>query len=75
MTDPVRRALRTFVQTLIGTVITSGVLSAAEESGVVDWSSFKKVGVSALAAAVVALLSFTQNALEDREAIPKLLGK
>ena len=73
MTDALRRAIRTFCQTFIGTVIASGVLSAASENGVVDWSAFKKVGVSALAAAFVAVLSWAQNALEDHDAIPKLL--
>lgn len=73
MPDALRRAVRTFVQTLVGTLITSGVLSAAQETGVVDWSALKKVGVSALAAAIVAVLTWAQNALEDTTTVPALL--
>ena len=73
MTDPVRRALRTFVQAFLGSVLTSGVLSAASETGVVDWSALKKAGIAALAGAVVALLTFAQNVLEDSTRFPAIL--
>jgi hypothetical protein len=73
MSDAVRRSLRTFVQAFLGSIITSGVLSATQESGVVDWSALKKVAVSALAAAVIALLTFVQNSLEDHTTVPALL--
>ena len=73
MSDAVKRAVRTFGQTLVGTVITSGILSATAETGVVDWPAIKKVAVSAFVAAVVAVLSWAQNALEDRSAIPTLM--
>lgn len=73
MPDALRRAVRTFVQTFIGTIITSGILSTASETGVVDWSAAKKITVSALAAAVVAVLTWTQNFLEDTTTLPALL--
>jgi ABC-type multidrug transport system fused ATPase/permease subunit len=73
MTDALRRAIRTFVQTFLGVVISSGILSAAATDGVVDWSGAKKVAVSAMSAAVVAVLTFVQNALEDGGQIPAIL--
>lgn len=73
MPDALRRAVRTFVQTLTGTIIASGILSATAETGVVDWSALKKVGVSAFAAGVVAVLTFAQNFLEDNTTVPALL--
>ena len=73
MTDALRRALRTFFQTLVGTIITSGILSSTSETGVVDWSGLKKVGVSALAAGIVAVLTWAQNALEDHTTVPAFL--
>lgn len=75
MSDSLRRALRTFVQAFLGSVITSGVLSAASENGVVDWSAAKKAGVAALAAAVVAVITFVQNWLEDNTKAPALLKR
>lgn len=75
MSDALRRACRTFIQSFLGSVLTSGVLSAIETDGVVDYSVLQKVGVSALAAGLIAFLSFMQNALEDSPtvALPALL--
>lgn len=73
MTDALRRAIRTFVQTFLGSIATSGVLSAAATEGVVDWSVLKKVLMAAVASGAVALVSFVQNALEDKGTIPALL--
>lgn len=73
MNDAIRRAIRTFVQVFIGTVLASGVFSAFATEGVVDWSALKKVGVSAICSAFVALLTYVQNALEDSGAIPSVL--
>lgn len=73
MTDPIRRALRTFVQAFLGSLITSGVLSAASADGVVDWSAVKKAGIAALAAAIVAVFTFVQNWLEDSVGLPAIL--
>lgn len=73
MSDAIQRAVRTFFQAFIGVLIASGILSAVEETGVVDWSNLKKVGLSALVAGVVAIVSYIQNALEDVEVIPTFL--
>lgn len=73
MSDAIRRAVRTFFQSFIGVLISSGILSAIGEAGVVDWSALKKVGVSALGAGIVAVLTFVQNWLEDDGAVPALL--
>lgn len=70
MTDPIRRALRTFVQAFLGSLITSGVLSAVAADGVVDWSAVQKAAVAALAAAAVAVVTLVQNLLEDHGALP-----
>lgn len=73
MSDAVRRAIRTFFQTFVGVLISSGILSAMTEAGVVDWSALKKVVISAGAAAVVAVVTYIQNALEDSGTVPALL--
>ena len=73
MSDAIRRAVRTFVQAFLGALLTSGVFSAIQEDAVVDWSALKKVGISAAAAGIIALLSFVQNALEDHTNMPALL--
>ena len=73
MSDAIRRAVRTFLQSFIGVLVSTGILSAIGESGVVDWSGLKKAGLSALGAGVVALLTFIQNALEDEGAVPAIL--
>jgi hypothetical protein len=73
MPDALRRALRTFVQAFLGSIITSGILSTTETVGVVDWSALKKVAVSAVAAAVIALITWAQNYLEDTTTVPALL--
>lgn len=73
MPDSLRRAIRTFIQAFLGAIISSGVLSAINESGVVDWSVLKKVLMSAAAAGVIALITFSINFLEDAGAIPSVL--
>lgn len=65
MSDPVRRALRTFFQGFLGSVISSGILSSVAVDGVVDASVAQKGLVSALAAGSIALVSYIHNALED----------
>lgn len=73
MTDALRRAIRTFVQAFLGSIISSGVLSSIASDGVVDLSGIQKVGAAALAAGLIALVSWAQNALEDGGQIPALL--
>jgi hypothetical protein len=73
MTDALRRAIRTFIQAFLGSIISSGVLSAVATTGAVDLSNLQKVGAAGLAAGLIALVSFAQNALEDGGQIPALL--
>lgn len=72
MTDALRRALRTFIQAFVGAILASGILSVIATSGVVDWSAVEKVLVSAFSAAVVAVLAWLQNVLEDHDVIPAI---
>lgn len=73
MTDPVRRAIRTWVQSFFGAFLGTGVLSMISAEGVVDWSVLVKAVVSAFAASLIALITLVMNLLEDHNAIPKLL--
>lgn len=73
MTDPVRRAIRGWLQTFLGSLITSGVLSSFEAEGVVDWAILKKALISAIVAGVVAVITLVQNLLEDTTSFPALL--
>jgi hypothetical protein len=72
LTDAQRRALRTALQSLIATLISTGVLSSVGTSGVVDWSVIHKTVVSIFAAVITAGLAFGQNLLENRTAFPEL---
>lgn len=62
MNDTFVRTIRTFFQTFLGTLITSGALSVA---GPLNLNALETAGESALAAAVVASLTFLHNWLED----------
>lgn len=73
--DSFRRAVRTFFQAFVGVLLSSGILSAMSETAIVDWSALKKVGISALVAGVVALITWVQNFLEDKAVIPVVLPK
>jgi len=75
MSDAGRRALRTFIQSFLGVLLTSGILSAITTTGVVDWTVLKKVFLSGIAAGITAVLSWAQNALEDRGTIPEVVAK
>ena len=73
MKEAAKRAVRTFIQALLGALLSSGVLSAIQVDGVVHASALAKAGVSALAAGVIALLTFIQNALEDTGTVKPFL--
>lgn len=64
MSDAKRRALRTLVQAVAGLLAAFGVDAAANLS---------PVFTSALAAALTAVASVAQNALEDSGKVPVLL--
>lgn len=65
MKDAAIRAARTFFQSLIGAFLATSFLNGVVDSSTVDGDSLQRAGLSALAAAVIATLSFIQNALED----------
>lgn len=75
MPDALRRALRTFLQAFLGSVLTSGVLSTVVDSGTIDLSLLQSVGVSALAAGFIALITWAMNFLEDKDVIPEVIPK
>lgn len=75
MSDALRRTLRTFIQAFLGAILTSGVLSAIATDGVVDVSILGKTAASALAAGIIAVITFLQNYLEDNEVIPEVIAK
>lgn len=75
MSGAVRRALRTAIQAFLGSILTSGILSGIEVEGFVDLAALQKVGVSALAAGIIAVITWAQNALEDNTGFPALLKK
>ncbi len=75
MADAALRALRTFVQAFLAVLLSSGILSLMNTEGVVDWAGVKKVGISALAAGITAVISYLQNFLEDEQVIPTLFKK
>lgn len=73
MSDAARRAIRTFVQAFIGTLVGSGILSTFVDSGAVNGDALKKVAVSSVAAGLVAVVSLAHNLLEDHTQFPAVL--
>lgn len=73
MSDAVRRALRTFLQAFIGTFLTM-FLGVYLTPGVLpDVAVLQRIGIAAAVAGIIALLTFTQNWLEDNTKTPALL--
>lgn len=70
MSNAVKRALRTALQTFVGTLLASGVLGGST----VDLGALQSVLVASGLAAIVSLLSFVQNSLEDSGKVGKFLG-
>lgn len=64
MNDPIRRALRSFIQGFIAILIVSPAYQALA-AGTVDLSALRRVLVAATGAGATAVLSFAQNYLED----------
>lgn len=73
MSDAIRRGIRAFFQVFLSTIISSGVLSAADTRGVVDFSAIEKVLVSAMMAGIAAVVVFSHNWLEDNTSFPAVL--
>lgn len=61
------------MQSFFGAFIASGVLSAMQTTGVVDWAVLQKAAVSAATAGIIALLTWVVNALEDKGVVPAML--
>lgn len=74
MRDASIRALRTFVQSLIGAFLATSVMNSMVSNSTIDADALQRAGISALAAATIAVLSFIQNTLEDatgKDILPK----
>jgi hypothetical protein len=74
--DAARRAIRTFLQAFIGVILAQiGAIAISAQKGeyVLDIEWLKRIGVSAFAAGVIAVLSFLQNYLEDAGTIPSVM--
>ena len=76
MTDAQKRALRTFLQSWIGTFLglwaMSGI-SAETFQGISDLTAIGKLAIAAAVGTLPAILSYVQNALEDTGTIPTVL--
>lgn len=70
-----RSAIRVFCYTLLGSILSSGVLTAIQVDGVLDVSVLSKAGVSALVAGVTAVITFAYNYLEDSGVVASTKGK
>lgn len=67
MSDAVKRGLRTFVQAALGVVALQGVaLIADANDGVIDANLWQRAGMTAAASGFIAVVSWAQNALEDK---------
>jgi hypothetical protein len=74
--DAARRAIRTFLQAFLGVILAQiGAIAISAQKGeyVLDIEWLKRIGVSAFAAGVIAVLSFLQNYLEDNTNFPAVL--
>jgi hypothetical protein len=74
MTEAAKRALRTFLQAFIGTFVlvavpwASGIVTAIvkAEPYELNFDVLQSAGIAGVFAAFIALLSWAQNALEDK---------
>lgn len=62
--DPVMRAIRTFLQSFLGIFLALSMTSGIDQ--VPDVDALKRAGLAALWGGFVALITFIQNAIEDR---------
>jgi hypothetical protein len=81
MTDAVRRAIRTFIQAFVGTFVLVGfpvlqnIMDATNggDEPIFDVNVWKRVLVACVISGVIALVSYVQNALEDKTMMPAVL--
>lgn len=74
--DALRRAIRTFVQAATGVLMLqagSVAIDVGKGSYVPDVDWLKRIAISAIAAGVIALVSYIHNGLEDTGALPAVL--
>lgn len=65
--DPVIRGIRTAVQAALGVIALQGVaLIADANDGVLDANLWQRAGLTAAASGFIALVSWGQNAIEDK---------
>ena len=67
MNDALKRGVRTFFQSALGVIALQGVaLIADANDGVIDANLWQRAGMTAAASGFIALVSFAQNAIEDK---------
>jgi len=71
--DSVRRAIRTFIQSFLGTLLTGWIGLNVAAGDLPPVSVAKRLLIAATVAGVIALLTYVQNALEDHTGLPALL--
>jgi hypothetical protein len=74
--DAARRAIRTFVQAFTGVIVVQAAaiaVNAQQGEYVLDVDWLKRVGISALAAGVIALVTWVHNWAEDNTNLPAVL--
>jgi hypothetical protein len=81
MSDAIRRALRTFLQAFVGTFVLVAVPWATNIVTAIvnakpyelNFDVLQSAGLAAVFAGAIALVSWVQNALEDRTAMPAII--
>lgn len=74
---PTRSAVRVFLYTLLGSLLSSGVFSAfndAIQSGTFDLTILAKGLFAALTAGLVGVITYVYNLLEDTGVVPSTKG-
>jgi hypothetical protein len=73
-TDAAVRAFRTFVQGVVTSILSGGVIAAVAATGSVDVNALKVMAIAAGFSGLVAVVSFIQNTLEDKGVIKSTKG-
>lgn len=73
MNDALKRAARTFAQGFVGSLLTSNIAAGFGSDTALDLSQLQRLTIGAIAAGVMALLSWAQNSLESAGAIKTVL--
>lgn len=77
MNDPLRRAIRTFLQSWSGTFLglwaLSGIGADGDLAGLADIPTIGRIGLAAAIGSVPALVALVQNLLEDHTTMPAIL--